>query len=518
MRKQLFLSFFLISLGFCAGNILASDDADDIARAECKDVFGHTFFYVRPVFQSFMPERITMFRDAATARCDEYAWDGAFQFVGFGGRSTNRDGKELARFFFPCPKDELFVSTQDELTRDIDAAQFFINYVDGGTAPGFFKSTIAIRPRQTFGGLGITWRQHLASRCACEKPWWFSVSGPILHVKNKVRLEESNVMMVGTPAANTPANMVAAFQGNTLLPTGTTMAFGLINDEEKTSRTRLGDVEVKLGYEWINDECYHYSGYAGILIPAGNRPKGIKVFEPIIGHNFHFGFLLGAEMGFEVWGDCDRSFRIEYDIDARYFLSKTETRAFDLKNRGWSRYMRAYRDQADVTSQTTVPGINIFTQPMKISPRWAVNLTTGFIYDHCNFRGEIGWNVYAHQAEKAKLDEPWQEGPAIAQLNSLTGEGDGTVDLLGNIARQCSEGVNYVATGDNRTVIKVSDINLCSATMPAALSNLVYGSLGYRWDEWCYPAFVGFGASYEWGAVNTVLDRWLVWLKLGFSI
>ncbi len=52
-----------------------------------------------------------------------------------------------------------------------------------------------------------------------------------------------------------------------------------------------------------------------------------------------------------------------------------------------------------------------------------------------------------------------------------------------------------------------------SAAHPALISNTVYASLGYKGDH----AFFNTGGSYEHDVLNTSLNRWLVWTKIGLT-
>ena len=161
MKKHLILSLTL----FSAGTMFAAEVDKDGKNARGDDVSGHTFFSVRPEFQSAFPEQITMFRDRAQARCDGSG--GAFQFVAFGVRSTK--SKDLMQFFGPCPKSELVVDSdgtntvggvdlQTDINRDINPLHFGIQYTGANNR---FKSTIQFRPRRSVGGVGISWKHYL---------------------------------------------------------------------------------------------------------------------------------------------------------------------------------------------------------------------------------------------------------------------------------------------------------------------------------------------------------------------
>lgn len=518
MKKHLFLC--LITL--VSANAIAAEVKDGKAGAD--DVFGHTFFTIRPEFLSAHPEKTTMFRDRALARCDGNG--GAIQFVPFGGKSTK--SKDLMKYFAPCPKTELVVdSNGDNLLRDIDPLFFGIQLANEESN---YQSTIAWRPERTVGGIGITYRQYLGRDCdpACRK-WWLEISGPILHVRNKVKLEETNRVVTGTLSDVSNENMLEAFKGETnILTTGTSFSFGRINDESKTGMSKTGAViELKIGYDYYDDECVSIGGYFGLHIPASKKGNGVQMFEAIPGFNQHFGFMTGFLAGAEIWRDCDRSLSLEVETNHRYFIQNTQTRSFDLKGRKWSRYMFiADKEQpineGEFQGFAVEPAINVLTRKMKVHPRYSFDINSGFVYDNdCGFRGEIGYNFYVRQSERVRLKEEWDNNRyAVAGLSGFVDINDrlatNQANLISNIA-DLAQNEDMDITDDNVT-IRGEQLGLESALHPCVMTNLIYGSLGYHWDDRCYPLFVGLGGSYEISGRNTGLNRWLVWGKFGVSL
>jgi hypothetical protein len=418
---------------------------------------------------------------------------------------------------------------------------------------GSYSSTIKFRPRRTTAGVFLQYYQYLGWNECCERQWWINIAAPIQWVKTKVNLTEENRSACDNFAEGSLQNMEAAFRGDSFAALGNTdnmvqFNFGKINSCKSMDNTRLADLQLRLGTDYVCTECCHAEGYLGIWIPTGNRPKGEFVFEPIVGQNFHVGIMTGGAMGYQMWaGDCDRELWLEFAINSIYSFKNTQTRSFDLKNRPWSRYMLAFADQQAATDGILTPGINIFTRQVRVSPRFQHNYTMALVYNQYSFQGEIGYNFWARQAEKVKLKDCWVEGPAIAQLNIdnelvLDRNGKAGIDKLSNIGNnnvglncalfndlvcaeedtacvfvgQCVCGAAVQEFNDaNR--IKVTDLNLNSAAHPGAMSHTIYGALGYCWDECDWPMLVGVGGSYEFTGVNTALNRWLVWGKFSVS-
>ncbi|MGE0009435.1 MAG: hypothetical protein AB7F19_02745 [Candidatus Babeliales bacterium] len=491
------------------------------------DSFGQTFFTIRPEFQTPFPEKTSLVRDRTLARCEGI--EGAFQVVPLGGRSAKAG--DLMKYFSPYPKTELIVDSlppgtdQTDIDRDINPVHFGIRYTANGQVtgtPARYRTTLKIRPQRSVGGIGFTYKQYIGRKCNPCKKWFIEVSGPVLFVRNKVNITETNTQVTGFPVPGSATDMTQAFMGN--LPvftipanTNTPMLYGKINDNSSDGMKDVGfDVEIKFGVDTIMSECFHFDGYFGLHVPGSTRPKGEYLFEAIAGFNQHFGFMIGGATAVQVWQDCDRSLTWEIESVSQYFVHNVQVRSFDLINRAWSRYMLV-RDASGVI----VPGINVFTRQMKVNPRFSFDVNTGIVYNiEGKFQGEFGYNLYARQGERVRLVDRFPSGLATVGFNDVTLLPDPTT-----ITRKSDigdNGENLPAPGQpgalpNETIFE-HNLNLLSASHPAALSNLVYFSLGYQWDNLNFPVCAGLGASYEISGKNTALTRWLVWGKFCVSV
>ncbi|MGE0206398.1 MAG: hypothetical protein AB7R69_00965 [Candidatus Babeliales bacterium] len=519
MRKHLKVSLLL----FCAVGAARADGTGDGPNNS------HTFLWVRPPFQTAMPEKVSGFwRDAALAR--DCGISGAFQIVPFGGQTRN--AKDLAKYFMFCNKSELVVAEGDAFNgalepfapnynpnlRDVNANNFNIFTQDND-----FVSTIQFRPRQSFAGVGLDYKQYMHRRDACEKKWWFQISTPLEWVKNSVNLKETSTRTFdpinGSDLVNT--SMVEAFKGlkgqvnaigGQLVVTGSEWKYGKIKGSH--SKFRAADIEVKIGYDYLCEDMCHAEGYIGGLIPTGNKPKGEYVFEPIVGNNFHGGIMYGGYWGWEVWSGCDRYLHFEMATNGRYLFKNTQRRSFDVKGKPWSRYQLVYPSAADTASLAVTNGINFFTRKVQVNPRFQKDINTAFVYTHCRFQGEIGWNFWAKASEHIKLDRPWEVGPAFANINN-----DGTADNNLNRAITIKEIFTGVAHPyRTAAAIQAEDLDLETAASPCAVTNTIYGSLGWRWDNWCYPVALNVGGSYEISSDKGAVSRYTVWGKFILSL
>ena len=516
----------LISLTSTA--ILARNNRVDSCDTE---VTSKTYLNVHPLFQSQSPEMVSSFRsDRVHIREDGY--HGTVQFVLFGSKSTQDD--ELARYFFPDGKTSLIVDENFATDSDLFAKHFNIF-----TNNGDFRSRISIEPSYSVIGLGTHYRQSFWRDEDKDRAFWFSVSTPITRVKTDLNFDEKVLDDGDGPDEdaneNVVANMKEAFIQKEWM-------FGKIDSKDSMTKTTLADIELKLGYEWLQTDPCHIESYIGFVIPSGNKPDGEFLFEPVVGRGKHWGVMFGSAYGIEVWKNEEenKNIRIEYNMHSEYLFEKEHIRSFDLKNKPWSRYMEVYanEDQAREASALTdpaksqniaTPGINVFTQKVDVRPRFSYNINTAFVYTSVyaskGFQGEAGYNFFARQSECVKLSKPWKEGPALKHTLGA-GQTNPIRDITGNPLLEQTV-VNIGGTEElvpvklknyQDSIIKEEDLDLQSAATPCLLSHTFYGALGYRWDDREYPLFINYGASYTFSrSNNAVVQKWAIWGKYSFS-
>lgn len=507
---------------------------------DCKAV-SHTFFSIRPVYTINSPEYLSHNRDFY--KCTDEFWSGTLQATTLGGSSSHNES--IARFFLPFCSTTLNVSEQPVNSNSctILARQFNI-YTQNGT----FASTVEFKPRQTYAGVGLNWQQKVYER-ANGKNIWISFSGPILHVRNRVELIETILDDGGGPIGVNSANTGTLSATNScnaecnldpliaLNPVGSVehafaqpgWCFGRVDPNQHQSKTGFGDLTFRIGYETVNREDCHLDSFFGVIFPTGNGPDGIILFEPIVGHNHHWGIVLGTMFGMEVFNACNGDFTIynELDFSVTELFEHTERRTFDLHNKPWSRYMQFYknREQAEVAQAALLtnpnyaltlhtPGIDILTQDVKIKPGFYRMFNGAFIIDYCNCLAlEVGYNFFARQSECIHLACPFPTTVAPKAVSI----GAGNTSKFQTISIQPPDGCISPLPDYESNLITEADLNLESAAHPATITHTVYGSFAYEWKECGYPMFVAIAASYEFPPDNVGLNRWMVWGKYGIA-
>jgi hypothetical protein len=512
-------------------NIYADCDITDSSRLEAT---GKTILTIHPLFVSQQPELVSSFRSDRN-QTRENGRGGAFQALLFGSRTTN--GDELSRYFFFNGQESLTVAEVGPVsgqpgfgTQDLLAQDFNIFTVNGD-----FESKITTSPQQSVIGLGLHERHSFWKNHDIGRGFWLSVSTSIQHVKNDMNFCEFIINDGGgaNEAANNVvvANMTEAFAQPD-------WCFGKICANSSMKKTGLADIEFKIGYEWLEHEPAHMESYIGLIIPTGNKNNGEYVFQPIVGRGKNVGIMFGSSLGIEIWNSTDGDKNIRYELanHTEILFRNTQTRSFDLKYRPWSRYLPVYAniEQAQEAAALTdplhrqnmsTPGINVFTQEVKVTPGLTHNVNTAFVFTCRRFQAEAGYNFLAKRAEKVELDCPWQ--PVVALKHFLgAGQTNPIRTINGNAYyEQRVENMDNdlelipVPLAKYETAeIQATDLDLNSASTPAILVNSLYGTLGFHLYEREYPLFGNVGGSFTFSKNNNAVPhRWVIWAKMGVS-
>jgi hypothetical protein len=527
-------------------------------------VTSQTFFTVTPEFQAGLPERTTLWRqDRLNARKDGRY--GTIQLVPFGGESTRTS--DLAAYFSIDFKPVLNVNSDFTQECDIFAEQLNIYTQDLGTPPTTFQSQISFEPRRKVAGLGVSYRQGFARRDD-GRGFFFEMSFPIEKVKTSMHLGETVIdngdgpiqsavlQPIGTPTpaevTQSPVQSAVGLNGQPTAPVGSVCAafqqpawaYGRIeNGGSHNSKSGVGDIDLLIGYDIINTDTCFLASHLGVLAPTGNRPNGILMFEPIVGYNKHTTLRMGNQFSIECWTHKTKERSLTFAFQSEFFfhLDNTQTRSFDVLYKPWSRYMQVYTSpeqalEAYLTGNKYLhtPGINVFTQDVKVNAGTSRTYQSAFIYNNEGFQGEFGYSFCTRPAECVDLQCAFPSGIAFKSLNTAGAINNaqfignsqfiGFTDGINNATFECLDvtpetlGTAYSPFDyyDDNTITS-DDLDMNSAAHPAFETYVIYASMGNRWDDREYPLFIGGGGSYEFSKDNSAMTRWLLWAKAGFS-
>ncbi len=269
--------------------------------------------------------------------------------------------------------------------------------------------------------------------------WWeggfFRIHAPIVYTRWEMKMCE-DVVKAGTlrfdagymdsvAIAHTslPADFKTAMKGVTWGDMTEALKYGKISDCKQT-KTRLSDIEVALGWNFLQDEDYHLGLMLRASFPTGNKPCGTYLFEPIVGAGGHWMLGGGLTSHVQLWtsDDEESNFCMYLDANVGHYFKTKQTRSFDLKDRKNSRYIliqelgtpvaNLYAGDAHNTAvapsaqykEKLFPLINKTTCCTDVSIAVQGDLAIKFAYNNGGFSFDIGYNLWGRSGEKFNED------------------------------------------------------------------------------------------------------------------
>ncbi len=369
---------------------------------------------------------------------------------------------------------------------------------------------------------------------------WMSAHLPLVYTRWNTHLEEvagvaaaanyptgevNNVAT--TPTAYT--SVIAAFKGDkTAGDVARPWAFGRIDGSQ--NETKLGDVAVNLGYNFVSKENMYLGLALRGLFGAGGHSKAEYVFEPTVGYGGRMGVGGMVDAGVRLWErDEDHNLHMYFTGYAVHLFSAKQNRSYDLTACGiGSRYNLVKKLTVGAPSTFVEANgmdnmINIGTQHAKIGINVAYEFNLQFTYQTGNVGFDLGYSGGGHGSEKFGswvdtipantyvLYAPTGANVAAAnQLNSVT-----AITVAGNATT--GGAATAVTTTNQATYCITNDgamgLNKDSALAPSVFSNCIFGDISYTWRDNDWQPNVSLFGNVEFGGSNKTLSTWGVGLQ-----
>ncbi len=466
------------------------------------------------------------------------------------------NAKDLARYFMLGGKSELVIAGANAaVTPDVSATWLQIGGKNDATAaPHFpncptaplagaeelyfnqFQSKVSMRPEFRRFGTVIRFFKSFDD----SHRFWIDAVFPFIQVQTDLGLREHDIN-----GAAMLREQIDQFETQSALPvltrleraTSSTMLNALegLNNpiwrfgKFKTGNQQkagLADITLKLGYSIFKEEKIVWNVYPSLVIPTGYKPKSHYVFEPIVGNGQHFALGLGTNLDAELYCTQDLDIHFYTNLDYSYLFSNHQTRSYDLKLNGeWSRYLLVFfpNQATDLSRRTAVPGINVFTDTMRVSPGSEINWTNDLSFNLSCWGFHIGYNLWWKANEHVKLKSSWAKQVSIMHFSSTE---DNPFDLesyskatikdhfigpVGNL-NQNDDGVG------SAVMVTADNLDLDSAANPSNIGHKIYGSIGYNttWSQLPFQAVAG--VSYQINKNKKTIQDWGIWFQISLNV
>ncbi len=179
--------------------------------------------------------------------------------------------------------------------------------------------------------------------------------------------------------------------------------------------SKLSDIQVNLGWNFIACDDYHVGIYARAVAPTGSRPNGCWLFEPVVGNGKHWEAGGGFSAHWTGWiKDCTDSISFYLEGNITHLFKTHQCRTFDLCGKPLSRYMLAAKMTPNVQNLINNDGLpptyqfanefssvaNLSTIPVDVSAAVQGELVFKFAFSHRNFELDAGYEFWGRSCEK----------------------------------------------------------------------------------------------------------------------
>ncbi|MCK4517916.1 hypothetical protein KAT92_04010 [Candidatus Babeliales bacterium] len=396
------------------------------------------------------------------------------------------------------------------------------------------------RPKQESYGIRLDYHQKLDK---LAKGLYFKVSVPFVDVTNDMEIAytgtaDSSRLTQTLPdqdlvaaASRVKKSLADYLSGNITTTRQKALTHAKIAGSDSDSG--VADIDVTLGYNFLYKEHKHLNANICLTIPTGNRVRGEKLFEAMVGNGHHWALGCGVDSAFELWKDEDSSLDFLFAANYKYLFDATEKRTLDFKYSNTAGTNVAAPLDTFLTAGKRVPMgyyflggkrgerqlfplANVLTRDVGVDPGSQLEVLASLAFNHKGFTFDLGYNLFAKEGESVMVKD-WPENTyAIAKQSFKEAAGaDELIPLFDptNINHAWGGGDGYKPMAIAREHLLEQD-----AATPVYVTHKIFGGMGYSYDEWDYPLMFGLGGSWEFTqGTNSALDGWALYGKIGVS-
>jgi hypothetical protein len=371
--------------------------------------------------------------------------------------------------------------------------------------------TVTLNPRRTEVGAQVQWNQCLNK---LVKGLWFSVAAPVVYVRTEMRSTyDQTANAVGSNATTGFGNNLSDILSGGAAGKTSPFTQSVLTNQKLTStynhETGVADVSAVLGYKFVEEANYSFSGSLHANIPTGHKPTGVVAFEPVYGsRNFSFG--AGLHGNFNLWRSEDKKSELNMHACGKYSygFGAEQVRTLGLSSNTdgvvpAGQFILVAKENTSILTHLA----NVSTLAVTVEPKSRLEAVAGFCYRFNRISVDVAYNLFYNQAENVKVKALWDEALYGLPENGLSNE------VLNVAADDFIGDVTILAPGNTANT---HTVDLSAASTPAQLVHKVGGGVNYSFET-KLPISLGAGADVELSSNNHSINSWSVWLKASFG-
>jgi hypothetical protein len=196
----------------------------------------------------------------------------------------------------------------------------------------------------------------------------------------------------------------------------------------RLTKTRLADVDLILGWDFLKSECSHLGFFLQTTAPTGSKQCDTTIFSPIIGNNGHWGLGGGVSAHTTLWnGNADQNLAIWLQGNIIHLFRDHQLRVFDFKQNGpFSRFLLLKEFDAEHNATgNLIPASMFTTRSVQTSFAIQGDASVKLAYRNCGLAVDVGYNLFGRSKERAHRERRGGPGSTTtgATVNSRVCEG-----------------------------------------------------------------------------------------------
>lgn len=274
------------------------------------------------------------------------------------------------------------------------------------------------------------------------------------------------------------------------------------------SRIGFADVNVRLGYTFVNEADYAFGAHVNAVVPTGFTKTAERLFEPTFG-TASFALGGGVTGRVNVWRADDKKSKLDFVLGGayKYRFEATEKRVAGIADAAGAIVdLGQYKLAGKVSEVGVTPAANYLVQDMKITAGSNFQANAGLEFAWNNFSFDVAYNLWYQDKETGVLANTWTN----AQVGIMkTGQ---------NIANAATTS-SFTAINAETTTGAYS-ISLAPALTQSQTTHSVVGGMSYVFNkDGKMPIALRGGAHYEFAgsSKDVTPETWGVQLGAGFA-
>lgn len=416
----------------------------------------------------------------------------------------SRKADKIKKYFLLADKPSVRFGTAGTATTDALPVWFGL-----GTT---FAGTMTFAPEQKQVGGTIDIRHMIGPFFGHDffKDLWGQLTIALSDVKNNMHMTQN--VEVEPVTTNAVHDLTTAFNNAN---------WNYLKIDGQRSRSGLSEVRLTVGTTFISNGRAYASSYSALSLPGKGNTPNTYMFDSQVGFNKHVGIVWGLNLQAPLTREASKYLiTFNLNLENNFLIRNHQFRTFDLNDssgipittqpvansREWSRYL--LMRHKDETGATTVPGVNVLTHKVRVSPHAIVDFTSSLRASRGRMQAELGFGLWAHGGDEIRITDtnPWIEEYQIAGATSGQWAKDATLKNRG------TDSATF-------TAIKATDLNLKSGSMLPAVIYRFHAYTNLQTENSKNKMHLGLGAFAEFPRnTSKALATYGIWLNAGGSL